>query len=679
MTHSRTIPSFHWSSLILVALSYSIGWGIRGNFGHEFGAMLAGTLAGTAVALCSGREDWRDRWPFFAFFGALGCGFGGSMAYMPTMAYMQAEGAANQLYGFFSTFLQGALWTSLGGMGMAWAASEEREKLTAVFKPLSWVFVLWVLQYFGEDAFVQWYQSHVPGLAADASGFRQRSPLYWLDSEWVEATLALVALCAYDLWDRRSATLAWLGHWAGLAGLAAAGGLVGWLVQLVLAKAGLLPGLLAMCVHVQGDTTAINPATELPFDPAFMITNWPSICYDFADYMGAVFGAIAGVSVYFSLFGQFRSGAKLLVYITVGSYLAFIIGPVLLSNIPFLKAHGGLRLVSPRGDSWANTLGALLGALLYMARNKQMPVFLAGVVSFVLGGLSFITATFVKILAYMPGNPALNPDPETVQRWAHWRSANWHSICTEQLVGFLYGLSVAVALGLLASRVKSHSGEPRVRKWTEAYVVSFLLNVLLYVNMVKCIRDTWTTTQSGGFQNVPALMKAPLFGFELSATAWFNLMFVAITLCTIAMLVTHYRRPLALIPVSHTGKGQLFYLLFLWAIVLGNYMRALTGFNEQRLATEGMVMVNGLIVTFMITSLLRDQKSVFSGEPANYWPLVKKWAVGGVLAFLACTGIYETVDWSVYGFKEHGVKHNRRFGAQADWIVKPILKDKGHR
>ena len=41
-------------------LSLSVGWGIRGNFGHEYGAMIAGALADfeakAAVAAFADRE-----------------------------------------------------------------------------------------------------------------------------------------------------------------------------------------------------------------------------------------------------------------------------------------------------------------------------------------------------------------------------------------------------------------------------------------------------------------------------------------------------------------------------------------------------------------------------------------------------------------------------------------------
>ena len=57
------------SAMFLIALSLSIGWGIRGNFGHEAGAMIAGVLSSVAVAVLSNRDDWRNRVAYFALFG----------------------------------------------------------------------------------------------------------------------------------------------------------------------------------------------------------------------------------------------------------------------------------------------------------------------------------------------------------------------------------------------------------------------------------------------------------------------------------------------------------------------------------------------------------------------------------------------------------------------------------
>ncbi|MCC6389759.1 MAG: hypothetical protein IT167_04075, partial [Bryobacterales bacterium] len=68
-------------AILLCGLAHSIGWGIRGNWGHEYGAMIPGALSAIAACLVSGREDWRRRVVHFAFFGAMGWSFGGSMSY----------------------------------------------------------------------------------------------------------------------------------------------------------------------------------------------------------------------------------------------------------------------------------------------------------------------------------------------------------------------------------------------------------------------------------------------------------------------------------------------------------------------------------------------------------------------------------------------------------------------
>src|SRR3954469_2581978 len=93
------------AAVFLIALSLSIGWGIRGNFGHESGAMIAGVLSSTAVAILSDRSDWQNRVAYFAIFGGLGWGFGGSIAYMYPISFTESGHTATTYYGYASLFL----------------------------------------------------------------------------------------------------------------------------------------------------------------------------------------------------------------------------------------------------------------------------------------------------------------------------------------------------------------------------------------------------------------------------------------------------------------------------------------------------------------------------------------------------------------------------------------------
>ena len=103
-----------FSYYLATALSLSIGWGIRGNFGHEYGAMIPGALAAMAAVLLSRRGDWVREVPFFGMFGALGWSFGGSISYMQVIAYTHSGHSPSVLYGFACLFVIGFLWAALG-------------------------------------------------------------------------------------------------------------------------------------------------------------------------------------------------------------------------------------------------------------------------------------------------------------------------------------------------------------------------------------------------------------------------------------------------------------------------------------------------------------------------------------------------------------------------------------
>jgi len=181
-----------WTFVLLTALSLSIGWGIRGNFGHEYGAMIPGALAAMGAVLLSGREDWLRRAAYFGFFGALGWSFGGSISYMQVIAYTHSGHSGSVLYGFACLFVIGFLWAAMGGAGTALPACLSREQLTEFFPPLTAVFVAWIAQ----DAAVDW-------LAATDPQFRQASPLYWYDTDWLGALVAMVAVLVLAAARRR--------------------------------------------------------------------------------------------------------------------------------------------------------------------------------------------------------------------------------------------------------------------------------------------------------------------------------------------------------------------------------------------------------------------------------------------------------------------------------------------
>jgi hypothetical protein len=135
----------------------------------------------------------------------------------------------------------------------------------------------------------------------------------------------------------------------------------------------------------------------------------------------------------------------------------------------------------------------------------------------------------------------------------------------------------------------------------------------------------------------------------------------------------------ALIPPSWLGKGQLLFLMFLWLIVIANFSKAVVAFSDNRIATEGTVIVNALLCTVLILCWAPSQQEVFLALETDYGLLIRRSALCLCILLLATTSIYTAGIRGIYGNQWTGWGgNNRRFGADADWRIKPILKSKQH-
>jgi hypothetical protein len=208
--------------IVLTALSLSIGWGIRGNFGHEWGAMIPGALACMAAVLVSGRDDWQRRIAYFGAFGGVGWCFGGSISYMQVIGYTHSGDSLSVFYGFACLFVIGFLWAFIGGAGFSLPAFLTRERLTEIFLPFLVIYAVWIVHEFTYDATNVWLAGVLGStFIARGADYRQDEPLYWYDTDWTSVLLALVTLGALALvrrrWDRGSSLIAHMaiGWWVG--------------------------------------------------------------------------------------------------------------------------------------------------------------------------------------------------------------------------------------------------------------------------------------------------------------------------------------------------------------------------------------------------------------------------------------------------------------------------------
>ncbi len=186
----------------LGGLAMSVGWGYRGEYGHEAGAMIPGALVALGIVLTSNRADWWSRAAVLGALGAIGWAFGGQMSYGRVIGYTAHDTFADVFYGFASLFLIGGLW---GGIGMGILALG----FTKSLKELSEYVIPAVLY------LIVWWGLKLSGVAGE---LYTRYSLN--DTDWGAASIAvIVALCCATLPRTRRASVLvgclGLGWWAG--------------------------------------------------------------------------------------------------------------------------------------------------------------------------------------------------------------------------------------------------------------------------------------------------------------------------------------------------------------------------------------------------------------------------------------------------------------------------------
>lgn len=702
MQPTKLNPGWRFGTILLVGISLSIGWGIRGNFGHEYGAAFAGCLAAISVALLSGREDWRQRVPYFAFFGALGWAFGASQSYMQVLSYTDSGHAISQWYGYLAIFYIGFMWAGLGGTGTAFAAVASRERIVNIFKPLLFVVGAWLLLNLIEDTVARLLQE---GANFDDTWSRHKNPLYWFDAYYLTAFFVLLGVGVYDLYERRGVR-----DRIFVPVFAAGGAISGWLFQQFLRVAGLENKFASALTYLQGDPTYINPETgKQAFEASNFLNNWPQWFSDYPQHLGWLIGLILGITAYFLFFGKFRNGSSLFVYMAGGWLITFLALPVL--GGLFFAQYGGIRMTPPRSDDWAGITGVFIGTSIWMWRNQLRPVAVASLISGIIGGLGFAGVQWIRQMLVSFGNPrileyeGILPGSEAFKAitstWARWQGQNWHSFL-EQSYGFVNGIAIAVALGFLASRIKLHTdhvspaGQTKER-WTKAFSALFVMLGLTYFNVVKNV-DVWSgqlnqsvwkkviTHANGTVETVSASWDFPYLGrfpgldfLNMTPLGWFNFTWFLLVVACILIVVCHYRSPLAIIPQSSLAKGQLIFLIVLWIMVVANFERALTGWDPSRLLTEWVIFVNAIIATVLVLLLPRDKETILIIEEKNYASYYKWLWIKAIATLVISSLLFLVSNRMIYHYPEYEKlnhkQYHTRFGPDASWRTKPNLKN----
>lgn len=126
-----------WLALLLGALAGGMGWGIRGQYGHETGAMIAGVLIGFVVIVLFCRE-WKslDAARVVALV-AIGISFGGSMTYGQTVGLTHDREILGNWpalrWGMLGLFIKGGVWFGFAGAFLGMGLGRQRYRARETF------------------------------------------------------------------------------------------------------------------------------------------------------------------------------------------------------------------------------------------------------------------------------------------------------------------------------------------------------------------------------------------------------------------------------------------------------------------------------------------------------------------------------------------------------------------
>lgn len=107
-------------AVLLPALAAGMGWGIRGQYGHETGAMMAGALASITIVLLFASHLPSLVSARAAALMTTGIGIGGSMTYGQTIGLTQNANVVGNWealrWGMLGLAIKGSIWIGFGGV-----------------------------------------------------------------------------------------------------------------------------------------------------------------------------------------------------------------------------------------------------------------------------------------------------------------------------------------------------------------------------------------------------------------------------------------------------------------------------------------------------------------------------------------------------------------------------------
>ena len=136
-----------WVAMLFTALAGGMGWGIRGQYGHETGAMLAGLLVALVLVFLFGYHLSALSAARAVALATIAIGFGGSMTYGQTLGLTQDAPLIGNMaalrWGLLGTFIKGSIW--IGYFGLFLGLGLGGKKYTMVEMALALIVAIFLL------------------------------------------------------------------------------------------------------------------------------------------------------------------------------------------------------------------------------------------------------------------------------------------------------------------------------------------------------------------------------------------------------------------------------------------------------------------------------------------------------------------------------------------------------
>ncbi|MCC6795895.1 MAG: hypothetical protein IT366_12330 [Candidatus Hydrogenedentes bacterium] len=136
-THADNAQVPWWPTVICASLAGGMGWGIRGQYGHETGAMIAGVLVCLVIALTLCRNARALDVARAVALGTIAMGFGGTETYGQTIGLTQnAEMIGNWsafYWGMLGLAIKGSVWIGFCGLFLGMGLSGTRYTAVELF------------------------------------------------------------------------------------------------------------------------------------------------------------------------------------------------------------------------------------------------------------------------------------------------------------------------------------------------------------------------------------------------------------------------------------------------------------------------------------------------------------------------------------------------------------------